>query len=733
MYWMHPGKANSGDKAWPEGVDAFPRSASWDTMASDLDNLCLRIWTPAVYVTDVATLVAHKSTSFATSAQCSPGSPVNLLTRPSSNISVMAFMWIILSTQWSFSSVQASLNVIISGLGTTGLWAFTRFWWQRGSISVLRDEKDVPLSKIFTISSLGEVWDTVAVLRRQLFSMKHWNLLAQLVTVAGISLTCAFAGPIAQSSLRVGTTVLKKELQVFNSVKGGGPLGNLLYADVLWNTTAQNLQHAGFPLNQLLEFLPPSEVSTWTYVPDEWDPTWTLDCNFTEQTMVQNMTGSGKGNMDDPISAFPSYKQTHDQAWLDSSEYRVTSGFNSWANWSQVNQFQEVLFYILIQSDPQVNNRTLYNNETLRLSLSVLHARNFRVLHDQDLSGVGGEETWFPIGPVETASYSRVECVMTRKAHVVDEDRIPWPWTNDTNSIMTSYRTYYNSPFAAVAAKKGTVTPPTPEDLLRFYQVYMASVNTFQSYPSPRILSVELQTVELSLVFLVAFLTLSGLTAWTSIRYAFFLRRHKETLERIYVPDGKIEWMIHAAKSSDVGIDLEVAAGRDVREDSDHFCNATFGPFQPDVSPSNTQLQIPRFARVKTCRGSTCDMLPPGRSFVSAGRSTSSYTSSNEKQGEVVHIEAGKIISDDLDIVPSLLRSRGSQPPSHGSTTQKSPSITSTDDSFSLFSGKHAYDQETQVTCPLDDSVSDSQKLSRPEAEPSETEASCAGSMPSTC
>lgn len=252
----------------------------------------------------------------------------------------------------------------------------------------------------------------------------------------------------------------------------------------------------------------------------------------------------------------------------------------------------------------------LHNNETLYLSLSVLHTQNFRVLYE-DMSGVGGEETWRPIGPVENASYARAECAITRKPQVEDENKIPWPWTNDTGSIISSYRTYYFGPFAAAAVKKLPVEPPSARDLFRFYQIYMASMNTFHSNSSHRKLSMNVQTTELSLVFLIAVVLLSLLTAWNSIRYAVFLRHHKTKIAALYAPDGKIEWMIHAVKSAKVGVDLEANNEGKSRKNSEHFCTATFGSVRSDFSPLEVGIQFPELARVKSCQSSTSPNTEP--------------------------------------------------------------------------------------------------------------------------
>lgn len=75
----------------------------------------------------------------------------------------MAHTWINLSTRWSLSSVQAALNVIISVIGTVGIWTFARFWWQRAGARVVRRNSGIPLSALFTVSSPGEAWDAITV------------------------------------------------------------------------------------------------------------------------------------------------------------------------------------------------------------------------------------------------------------------------------------------------------------------------------------------------------------------------------------------------------------------------------------------------------------------------------------------------------------------------------------------------------------------------------------------
>lgn len=508
----------------------------------------------------------------------------------------MAILWIILSTKWELSSVQASLNVIISVLSTIGLWSFTRYWWRRGSVRVIRDKTSVPLSNLLTISGIGDGWDVMMVLQRQIFAKENWHLLIQLIVVGGVTLACALAGPIAKVSLKNGFTILPRTLQVQLATKGGGWFGNQLDANVLWNTTSQSLTDAKFPDNQLLEFLPPSTTPPWVYVASEWQPAWNVACNYTEDVALQNVSGNGSASCMDPVNAFPAFQQTYDPKWLTEPQYRVTANFLAWYNWSQAVQFSDALFFVLAQSNPEYQDQMYNNNDTLYISLSVLHARNFRVLVN-DGNAVAGEDTWMPIGPVGEASYSRAECAISKTAKVAPPDEVPWPWTNDTASIVYSYRTYHHTAFSALASKHLPAVPPTARDLFKFYQVYMAAITTRQSEPSPMSISMEVETVDLSVLFLAALVVLTVLTGYSGLRYGMFLQHYSGKIKELYVPDSRIEWMIHAAKTSE-DVDLERDGDRDQRKERDYLKSATFGHAPSDLSSQASDLQIPKLARV---------------------------------------------------------------------------------------------------------------------------------------
>ncbi|KAF7531315.1 hypothetical protein G7054_g8987 [Neopestalotiopsis clavispora] len=469
----------------------------------------------------------------------------------------MPSSWFIISTYWDLSSVQAALNVIVSVLSTAALWAWSRFWWQRVSVRIVQRHDGMPLPRLLLVSGAGESWDTVTVLGRQLFTKKGLPLLAQIFVVICISVTSALSGPIAKV------------------VKGPGEFGNLLEESVLWNETAP-----------------------WTYDPAEWDPTWTLQCNYTNGVVLQNVTASGTANMKDPMNAFPAFRETYDSVWSNQSEYRFSADSTGIADWPS-NRARGMLFFILVQSDPEKHDRMKYNNENLAFSISVFQALNFAV-QAQDTSGTGAGSNWYPHGPIEGASYSRAECFLTRKAYVTDESRIPWPWTNDTAAIVGGYVSNFQEPFESAIVQNRTLVLPTAEDLVRFYQVYMASMGTYYNVdgPSPGVITVIVNTVELSIAFLVVISLLFIITMWTAIRYGLFCRHHKVDIEELCIPDGKVDWIIHAAKTSDRGLTSERPQnGKKRHNDREYLRNATFGR----VSAADSKL-LPaglHFARVK--------------------------------------------------------------------------------------------------------------------------------------
>jgi hypothetical protein len=453
----------------------------------------------------------------------------------------------------------------------------SRYWWQRGGTKILSQKSDVPLPQMLSIASPGEGYDAVNVLRWKLFSKKHLLLLLQVVTVFIAALASGLGGPLAQVSLRSAKTVRSQAVEVLQAWNSGEDFGNRNNANVEWNETITSLNAANFPYSQMMDYLPPSSIP-WTYTASEWDPIWSAECSFEEETPLEDLVASGEYTFHDPLGAFPSYRDTYSTMWLNTSQFRPEANFAGEMRYSDEGGMvmKDMVIWILIQSEPMANDRAMTNNETLRLSLSALHVKDFQVLTFDDPTN-GGETEWRPNGTITNASYTRVECSISRKSVVLDEKAVPWLWTNDTYSITNAYRQFWMTYIGERSNSNLTVAPPTPHELFRFYQAYMVSVNTWNAKPYSRKISVWRDTVQLSIACLILILLLIAVELWLTARYLWFLRRNKQRLNERCIPDGKVDWMVYNARLAEQFASQQRGQGEEPPRNRDYFRRASFG------------------------------------------------------------------------------------------------------------------------------------------------------------
>lgn len=456
---------------------------------------------------------------------------------------------------------------------------------------------EVPLSALINLASPGEAWDAATTLRKRAFHKENWRVLLQLIVIITVTLATMLAGPLSKVSLKDSVTVQDKELGVLKAIViNDSSTANILNANVLWNETMDSLDQAKYPYNQMLDYIPPADVP-WTYTTKQWDPTWRMECDHTPETILSNVTGSGNATFGNPLEAFPSFRNTYKDSWLDRSKYRISQHFCGWGVPSRNPPLVEYLFFVVIQSNPEMEDRMYTNNETLQISISVLHVQNFSATNREDV-GQTGAAVWLPDGPVGNATYTRAECNITREPKVSKGSAEAWIWTNDTDSVGISYAHFWTHQVAQFDARNLTIPTPTPETLLRFYQSYMISVNTLSSFPTLQKVSVWMDTVQLSLISLILIAILTGLILWQTSRYARFLIEHTSRLKEVAVPDGKLEWIAYAAKTLNHNVKDE-REGKPP-EDRDYIRKATFGIFPGDVEVSDAVPRRPSFARVST-------------------------------------------------------------------------------------------------------------------------------------
>jgi hypothetical protein len=83
-------------------------------------------------------------------------------------------------------------------------------------------------------------------------------------------------------------------------------------------------------------------------------------------------------------------------------------------------------------------------------------------------------------GQITNSSYTRIDCVVSRKraVSIADEHFVAWPWRNDTQSFVESYKSYDSTYLYGNEWTEMKIPPPAPEDIFRFYHAYQIEAAT---------------------------------------------------------------------------------------------------------------------------------------------------------------------------------------------------------------------------------------------------------------
>jgi hypothetical protein len=142
----------------------------------------------------------------------------------------------------------------------------------------------------------------------------------------------------------------------------------------------------------------------------------------------------------------------------------------------------------------------------------------------------------------------------------------------------------------------------------------MAAINTNHALPTPRVVSVWVSSVELSVVFLTGVIFLALLTLASTCRYFLFLYRYGDEINKQFVPDGRIDWIIHAAK---VAREEEMTGDEPNLKDRDYFRDASLVHGEIHTSPerhsSETAPSIQDLKRTQTSTSCVSSQLRPPR------------------------------------------------------------------------------------------------------------------------
>ncbi|KAK5047927.1 hypothetical protein LTR84_006115 [Exophiala bonariae] len=447
---------------------------------------------------------------------------VQAISLSSQNTSAALASWINLPGPWSLQNVQAALNVVVTGLSVLAVFACARFCWQSSVTSSAR-YSSVPASALLSISTFGEAIDVIWLLKAKIFSRRHVKILVQASLVVFLSFTALISGPIARYSTRLGhrishhNTPGKITWRRHDSILG---------ASVIWNQTTFSLDNANFPYNQLLDYLPDPSIN-WIYDPKEWNSSWTLECSNTD---LSHLTLDDVGNCTSISDEIPGLA-----AVISLEKYDRNNISAWWTGYYEDGINKDVLLGIGAAKESLVDENTGIVRQ-MDIDLAAVHLHNVNIQSDSDSFCYFGE------GPIESASFTKIECRVQR----IDQDpkqlNIAFPDGATPWLVGRALVQNYQAQFIRESIRGDNVTVITPQDLTRFYQVWVATKDTQNGFPVSRQLSVRLPIVQLSTTFLaLAILTLLLIILGIG-SYVFAALRYRKVFEE--TPQSKLEWML---------------------------------------------------------------------------------------------------------------------------------------------------------------------------------------------
>ncbi|KAH7317904.1 hypothetical protein BKA65DRAFT_609523 [Rhexocercosporidium sp. MPI-PUGE-AT-0058] len=447
-------------------------------------------------------------------------------------------LWITLSTHWELGNVRAVLAFLINILLAIGLWIISYASWKHGAAQAARTSR-VPLLSLLSMSGLGDAVDSLSVISLSMGLKRLAGILVQATAIVILSVAVIISGPIARYSTRRGIEVQKQDVNGWLATTNHSSMDSAL---VRWNNTIERLKSANFPTDQLLDFLPDNRVE-WQYESAEWNSSWAVSCTWTPQTEIAlEATGNSSGYLFDEVpgmrSVFP--------------PETLKRGYSIWQDWGGAYEGtgvnKDVLLFTLAESDPELavdeNTGLLRNHQPLHLVLGAFHLHN--VPRPEDPS-----TTNFGVGPIETSSYSMANCNIARAKGRTNDDldldvvqHIAFPWTLDAASTVSAFKDFHQAGIAEQSFNGEPIYLPSGEEMFRFYQAYMISKDTQYKQNVTRSISVEVPSVQLSVVALALLLLYVVFMAIVLLWAGLVMRVPKG----IWIPRTKVEWMMQGVR-----------------------------------------------------------------------------------------------------------------------------------------------------------------------------------------
>jgi len=445
--------------------------------------------------------------------------------------------WVTLSDSWEIGTVRAVFALLVNVFCVGGSWAVAYFYWKTGALEVVKSTR-TRLPAITSLDGMGDIIDLVPLLFSKLGTGLRIRLLTQVVLVLSLSVVAIFSGPLARFATQQGA-----EIRLMNStgwLPTGDVFSNVGGFLVQWNNTVERLNSAGFPYNQLLDFLPDLDLD-WKYRESEWNSSWAASCEWTDRAPIQ-LEATGNHTLD-ILEQFPAAKTIFPPDCLTPA-YNMSQ---RWAAHASSDKVYDALLFLLFQSYHQNISYELdettghyHNDMPFNLTMAAFH------LHDAPSASKDFiDSTLFGAGPVGESHYSLATCAVRRIRH--NDHQVAFPWSPFiTSSAVVALTEFYQPGLTEQSFAGGHVYLPSGSDLFRFYQTYLVRKDTVQKLVVRRRISVAVPTVELAVAALVVFIV-CALLLCAGLLWFGIVRRLPPG---VVIPRSKMQWIMQGVKEA---------------------------------------------------------------------------------------------------------------------------------------------------------------------------------------
>ncbi|KAK1754370.1 hypothetical protein QBC47DRAFT_414335 [Echria macrotheca] len=449
----------------------------------------------------------------------------------------MSVLWLFLPSSWDLGNVRAILALLINFLSVIGVWVVAYSAWKVAALKTVRRHKpSTRLLSLYSPTGLGDVLDIVPLLRPNMGVALLAQILVPAFLIAVLSGVAIASAVIARYSTRLGLNIQQTPVSGILANNNHSGIGNAL---VKWNATIDRFNSAGFPLNQLADFLPDTRVD-WRYAESEWNSSWTASCKWTDRTPVTLYATGNTSNTGHLFSEIQGLREIFPPEILVEGYTERYIAVGPFYN----DIILDNLIFVSIQTDPD----KAYDETTQQRSNYLPFHFTVAAVHVKDAPAnfsQGSGASW-GTGPIGGAWYTMASCdlerVASRTPDKLDEEteiHIAYPWAWDYATTNIAFGTFYEAALTEQSFNGQPVYHPSGPDLFRFYQAYLATKDTQNLARVDRVLSVAVPTSELSVpmlvVFLVYLLALAGVAFW----FVVVTRLPGGSV----VPRTKVDWM----------------------------------------------------------------------------------------------------------------------------------------------------------------------------------------------